>query len=117
MVAEPDQSEIAQDMSALLVDAAESELVQLFDLPAHMDLDAVDTIRDWLAPAIDQGDVQLNGAPVERVYSNCLLMLLAAQNEAESHGHSITINSPSFALTDAITCLGLGENFSSLFKD
>lgn len=90
---------------------------QSFPLPANMDLDSVDTIRDWLMSAFENGAVALDGAQVERVYTNCLLMLISASAEAASHGHRMIINTASPALLEAISTLGLMSQFSDILED
>lgn len=90
---------------------------QIFELPAHLDLNAVDAIRDWLMSAMEQGDVELKGESVERVYANCLLLLVAASDEAKSLGRQLSVTGASDALRNAIERLGFGKIMSDLLKD
>ncbi len=55
-------------------------------LPAIVDLDALDHIRDELIDAVESGPVTVSAAAVERVATNALFMLLSA---AERHGAAI----------------------------
>jgi ABC-type transporter Mla MlaB component len=47
-------------------------------LPAVVDLDALDPIRDDLIEALETGPVTVDCAGVERVATNALFMLLSA---------------------------------------
>lgn len=89
---------------------------QSYSLPTNMDIDSIDTIRDWLLSAFENGAVALDGAQVERVYTNCLLMIISASAEAASHGHKLILNSASPALLEAISTLGLKPQFSDILE-
>ncbi|MCB9992178.1 MAG: STAS domain-containing protein [Hyphomicrobiaceae bacterium] len=83
-----------------------------FTLPACLDLDAIDTVRDWLLPAIEAGDAVLDAGEVDRAYTNSLVMLLAARADAARRGHFLQIVNPSPAFADAAGHLGLGAHFT-----
>jgi anti-anti-sigma regulatory factor len=85
-------------------------------LPAVLDLDALDAVRDRLIEAIDLGHVTVGGAGVERVATNGLLMLLSAAGTAGSHGFSFALEAPSAAMLAAIERLGLTLAFAGFLK-
>ena len=51
-------------------------------LPAIVDLDALDLIRDELIDAVESGPVRVDGKAVERVSTNALFMLMSAAETA-----------------------------------
>jgi anti-anti-sigma regulatory factor len=85
-------------------------------LPAVVDLDALDPIRDWLNDAIEEGAVVISAAAVERVATNALFMLISAAETARRHNTEFSITEPSGQMTSAIDRLGLRANFASLVK-
>lgn len=85
-------------------------------LPAIVDLDALDGIRDGLIDAIDLGPVTVVAAGVERVATNALFMLLSAAETARRNNFDFAIERPSAALTTAIERLGLGAQFSGMMR-
>ncbi len=87
-----------------------------YDLPAVMDVDALDSVRDWLSDAVGHGSVQLNGSQVSRVVTNSLLMLVSAGQSAAKNNFSFTICEPSQPLKEAIERLGMNEIFSNFLK-
>lgn len=89
---------------------------QKLDLPAIIDLDAMDDVREWLVAAAGHGDVRLNASMVERCATNAMMMLITAARTAETNGYSLTIGQPSAALTDAVTRLGLQSAFAELIE-
>ncbi len=89
---------------------------QFLDLPSVIDLDSMDNVREWLMSAMDEGDVELNAAPVQRVATNSLLMLVCAGQTAASFGVNFIISEPSEAFTDAVERLGFSEIFSKFRK-
>ena len=90
------------------------------DLPAIVDLDILDSIRDNLIEVIDlieqEGSLEINAQKVERVATNALLMMLSAARSAEQEGVSFFIKDPSVQMSGAIDRLGLNDNFTPLFK-
>jgi len=90
--------------------------IQNYHLPAVMDVDALDAVRDWLGGALERGDVELNASEVNRVVTNALLMLVSASHSAAKNNFSVSICEPSPPLLEAIDRLGMGEIFSKLLK-
>ena len=85
-------------------------------LPAIVDLDALDPIRDELVDAIDSGDVTVRAGAVDRVATNALFMLLSAAETARRNTHAFTVSEPSEAFLAAISRLGLGNQFAGLLE-
>ena len=85
-------------------------------LPAVIDLDSLDGIRDGLLDAIEEGSVTLGGGAVERVSTNALFMLMSAAETARRNQFEFAIEQPSAALTSAIERLGLGTQFSGMMR-
>lgn len=85
-------------------------------LPAIVDLDALDPIRDELVDAIDSGDVTVRAGAVDRVATNALFMLLSAAETARRDTHAFTVSEPSEAFLAAISRLGLGNQFAGLLE-
>lgn len=85
-------------------------------LPAVIDLDSLDGIRDGLIDAIEEGPVALSAAAVERVSTNALFMLVSAAETARRNQFDFVIEQPSAALLTAIERLGLGAQFSRMIK-
>ena len=85
-------------------------------LPAVIDLDSLDGIRDGLLDAIEEGPVTLGGGAVERVSTNALFMLMSAAETARRNQFEFAIEQPSAALTSAIERLGLGAQFSGMMR-
>jgi len=89
---------------------------QTYDLPAVMDVDAMDNVSEWLNDALRRGDVELNGAQVSRVVTNSLLMLVSASQSAAKNNFALAICQPSQSLCEAIERLGMNEIFFKLLK-
>jgi anti-anti-sigma regulatory factor len=85
-------------------------------LPAIIDLDAIDGIRDALGDALEEGPVTVAAGDVERVSTNALMLLLSAAETARSHTFEFAIEAPSAAMIAAIERLGLGTQFSRMMK-
>ena len=85
-------------------------------LPAVVDLDALDNVRDKLLEAIDAGPVTVSGAAVERAATNSLLMLLSAAETARRNGFAFAVTAPSEPMQAAIDRLGLGATFAGMTK-
>ncbi len=85
-------------------------------LPAIVDLDSLDPIRDELVDAIDSGSVTVKAAGVERVATNALFMLLSAAETARRNTHAFTVSEPSEAFLAAISRLGLGHRFAGILE-
>ena len=85
-------------------------------LPAIIDLDALDSIRDSLIDAIEEGAVTVTAGAVERVSTNALFMLISAGETARKNNFEFAIEQPSAAMTSAIERLGLGAQFSGMMR-
>jgi anti-anti-sigma regulatory factor len=85
-------------------------------LPAIIDLDALDPIRDELVDAVDSGPVVVNGGAVERVATNTLFMLLSAAETARRNNFAFTVAEASEAFRMAVTRLGLQSRFVSIME-
>jgi anti-anti-sigma regulatory factor len=95
---------------------AESANKQTVALPAVVDLDTLDAVRDGLIDAIEAGPVAVDGARVERVSTNALLMLISAGETARRRGFSLSIQGPSAQMLVAIDRLGFSPSFAGLMK-
>lgn len=89
---------------------------QTVALPAVIDLDAIDAIRDQLLDALEDGGVLVNAAAVERVSTNALLLLVSASETARRHHFDFAIEAPSAAMNAAVERLGLGAQFSGMMR-
>jgi len=85
-------------------------------LPAVIDLDSLDGIRDGLLDALEEGAVTIAASGVERVSTNALFMLMSAAETARRNQFAFAIEQPSAALTGAIERLGLGAQFSGMMR-
>jgi anti-anti-sigma regulatory factor len=85
-------------------------------LPAVIDLDALDPVRETLLAAVERGPVAVSGVEVERVSTNALIMLLSAAESARRTGYEFAITGPSAAMLAAIERLGLGGQFAAVME-
>ena len=85
-------------------------------LPAVVDLDALDAVRDRLLEAIDAGPVAVSGGHVERVASNALLLLISAAETARRNGFAFSVTETSPPMLAAIERLGLMPSFAGMMK-
>jgi anti-anti-sigma regulatory factor len=85
-------------------------------LPAIIDLDSLDSIRDGLIDAVEEGAVTVTAGAVERVSTNALFMLISAAETARKNHNEFTIEAPSAAMTSAIARLGLDAQFSGMMR-
>ena len=85
-------------------------------LPAIVDLDSLDGIRDGLIDAIEEGPVTVGAAGVERISTNALFMLISAAETARKNNFEFAIDKPSAAMTGAIERLGLGSSFMGMMR-
>ena len=85
-------------------------------MPEVIDLDALDSIRDKLIDAIDEGPVTVLASAVQRVSTNGLLMLISAAESARRNHNEFAVDAPSAAMMAAIDRLGLGAQFSGMMK-
>lgn len=85
-------------------------------LPAIIDLDALDGIRDGLIDAIEEGPVTVAAGAVERVSTNALFMLISAAETARRNHFDFAIEQPSAAFMTAVERLGLNAQFSGMIR-
>lgn len=85
-------------------------------LPAVVDLDALDGVRDTLLDAIEAGPVVVSAQTVERVSTNALLMLVAAAETARRNSFSFVVERASEPMLAAIERLGFKPSFSGILK-
>jgi anti-anti-sigma regulatory factor len=93
-----------------------SKAKQSIALPAVIDLDALDGIRDGLIDAIEEGPVAVNAKAVERVSTNALIMLISAGETARKNQFDFAIEQPSATMLTAIERLGLQAQFSGMMR-
>ena len=96
-----------------MADATDNKVVAL---PAIVDLDALDFVRDGLIEAVELGGVMVDGSKVERVSANALFMLISAAETAKRNSTGFGISGASGPITAAIERLGLETAFSGLMK-
>ncbi|MBU1306865.1 MAG: STAS domain-containing protein [Alphaproteobacteria bacterium] len=85
-------------------------------LPAIVDLDSLDGVRDLLLDALDEGAVTISAEAVERVSTNALFMLICAAETARRNHFDFAIEQPSVPFAAAIERLGLGAQFSGMMR-
>ena len=95
---------------------AESAKTRTVALPAVVDLDALDEVRDGLLDAVDLGPVVVDGSKVERVATNALIMLISAAETAKGNSSTLELAGASAPMLTAIDRLGLGPSFSRFMK-
>jgi anti-anti-sigma regulatory factor len=96
-----------------MADIAEARQVAL---PAVVDLDALDAVRDRLIDAVELGPIVVDASAVERVATNALLMLVSAAETARRNSFAFEISAPSAPMLTAIDRLGLGDAFAGLTR-
>ena len=96
-----------------MADRADTKVVAL---PATVDLDALDNVRDGLIEAVELGPVDVDASAVERVATNALFMLVSAAETSRRNSYAFTISGASAPMLAAIDRLGLGGSFTSLMK-
>ena len=95
---------------------AETADSKVMALPAIVDLDALDFVRDGLIEAVELGSVTVDAAHVERVSTNALFMLISAAETAKRSSTGFMISGASTPIKAAIERLGLESAFSGLMK-
>ena len=85
-------------------------------LPAVVDLDALDTVRDRLLDAVESGPVTISAGAVERVCTNALLMLVSAAETARRNRFSFEIDKTSEPMAHAVERLGFSQTFAGIMK-
>jgi len=91
-------------------------ITQTVALPAVIDLDAIDGVRDVLIDALEEGPVSVDAAAVERVSTNALLLLVSAAETARRNQYEFAIQAPSAAMVAAIGRLGLSARCSGMIR-
>lgn len=85
-------------------------------LPAIVDLDALDRVRDQLIDAVEAGPVTVVAADVERVSTNALLMLVSAAETARRNNFAFEVAGASAPMLAAVDRLGLAESFAGIAR-
>lgn len=85
-------------------------------LPAIVDLDSLDDIRDRLIDALDAGSVSVDAGAVDRVATNALIMLLSAAETAAHNNRSLSLEHVSEPMVAAIARLGLSNRFDAFIE-
>src|SRR5690606_10078229 len=85
-------------------------------LPAIVDLDALDGVRDKLIDAVESGPVAVDGRAVERVSTNALVMLISAGETARRNNFSFQVAEASPPMLSAIDRLGFGPSFAGMMR-
>lgn len=93
-----------------------SQSARRLDLPAVIDLDAIDGVRDGLIDALEEGPVTVVASAVERVSTNALFLLVSAAETARRNNFEFAIERPSAALSAAVERLGLTAQFSGMMR-
>jgi hypothetical protein len=88
----------------------------LVALPAVLDLDALDDVRETLIAAIEHGSVVISARRVERIATNALLLLASAAETARRHGFAFEIAGASPPMLSAIDRLGLMPAFAPMLR-
>jgi anti-anti-sigma regulatory factor len=96
---------------------AEGTLGKTVRLPAVVDLDALDMVRDSMIDAVELGPVEVDARQVERVATNALLMLISAAETARRNSFPFAISQASAPLLTAIDRLGLADSFRPFMKE
>jgi anti-anti-sigma regulatory factor len=95
---------------------AETADARVVVLPAIVDLDALDNVRDGLIDAVELATVKVDASRVERVATNALMMLISAAETARRNSFGLEVTSASAPMRAAIERLGLADAFSALMK-
>ena len=93
-----------------------ADAARILALPAIVDLDALDVVRDGLIDAVETGAVEIDASAVERVATNALFMLVSAAETSRRNSFAFAISGASAPMLSAIDRLGLGESFAGLIK-
>lgn len=95
---------------------AESAAGKVVTLPAIVDLDTLDTVRDGLIDAVELGPVEVDASQVERVATNALFMLISAAETSRRNGYGFGIKGASAPMLAAVDRLGLSGSLAGLMK-
>jgi anti-anti-sigma regulatory factor len=85
-------------------------------LPAVVDLDTLEDVRDALLAESERGAILVSGDAVERISTNALLLLASAAETARRNNFSFEIAAASPAMRAAIDRLGLTSAFSAMLR-
>jgi anti-anti-sigma regulatory factor len=80
-------------------------------LPEILDLQSSQSLRESLGQLFDCGKIQIDAAPVARLSTPCVQVLLAAGRAADNAAIPFKIVGSSDAFRAAIADLGLGAHF------
>ena len=90
---------------------------QEFCLAETLDISTVQALHAELLAAFDNGDpVSLNGSKVARIDTAILQLLASAFVYAEEHQCKLDLQSPSEALVESATLLGINEHIGLIAK-
>ncbi|HVY52013.1 MAG TPA: STAS domain-containing protein [Devosia sp.] len=95
---------------------ADSAAGKVVALPAIVDLDALDVVRDGLIEAVELGPVEIDASRVERMSTNALFMLISAAETSRRNSYEFAIAGASAPMLAAIERLGLGGSFAGLMR-
>ena len=95
---------------------ADETASKVVGLPAIVDLDALDVVRDRLIDAVELSGVDVDASKVERVATNALFMLISAAETAKRNSFGFAITAASAPMQAAIDRLGLSGSFTGLMK-
>ena len=93
-----------------------ADTAKIVALPALVDLDALDIVRDGLIDAVEVGPVEIDASAVERVATNALFILVSAAETSRRPSYAFSIAGASAPMLAAIDRLGLGPSFAGLLK-
>jgi chemotaxis protein CheX len=83
-------------------------------LPSSLDLSGAEPLcRKLRAKLLDAEPILLDGSQIERISTPCVQILIAAGKSAELRGLRFTLETPSIALSEALTDLGLAHAFAA----
>lgn len=85
-------------------------------LPAVVDLDALDHVRDAMLDAIEFGPVTVDAGAVQRICTNALLMLVSAAETARRSSFTFEVSGASEPMLSAIDRLGFKPCFAEMMK-
>lgn len=89
---------------------------QSIELPAVVDLDVLDGLRDSMLDVVEHAAIQIECSKVERIATNGLIMLLSAGETARRNNTSLQLANPSEAMQAALARLGLTSSFSQYIE-
>jgi anti-anti-sigma regulatory factor len=86
-------------------------------VPDILDFASIDALSQQFRPLMaSASNITVDAANVMRVSTAALQFLLTVAKQMQVEGGTVTMANPSEALSRAVALLGLGEEFSRLFK-